>query len=178
MPTEAKPVSKSAQKPRKSKAASPIVSSSPPRTSPRRTSGRSWTTTRRRAPNCRPASVTPANERARQDGRQRRRLDRFSTSARPERSQRQGSELDGNRAGQGLVHALPRLRPARAVVRQDVEARRDRTRKVSAEVSSANTSCTSLPWTAAGQLRRCLEAEVPHASKTNFEMTGGDFRFQ
>ena len=40
------------------------------------------------------------------------------------------------------------------------------------------TSCTSPPWTAAGQLSRCLEAEVPHASKTNCEMTGGDFRFQ
>jgi hypothetical protein len=47
-------------------------------------------------------------------------------------------------------------------------------RLIEAYQNNEHTSSMDSSWPA----ERCLEAEVPHASKTNFEMTGGDFRFQ
>jgi hypothetical protein len=54
-----------------------------------------------------------------------------------QRAQRQGSQLDGNRARQSLVRDPPPLRSARVVVRQDLAAKRDRNSKVNLEVAES-----------------------------------------
>jgi hypothetical protein len=69
------------------------------------------------------SAVPQQEQQARQDDRQRRRFGRYLF--RSGGARRQGSQLDSVRPGQGLVCDLPPLRPARALVRQNLAPRRD-----------------------------------------------------
>ena len=109
------------------------------RTSRPRTSGRSSCTTRRRARCCRPTSGSPASAARRRASSSTPTPRWTSTSARAAPAGHE-SQLDPDHPRQGMVRHPAPLRPARAVVRQDLAARRDRTGGLTRLARSPSTS--------------------------------------